>query len=100
MGEMSDFELDKVFDEEENLLKWKLGAISFDEAFNAGIIDELGYGNDIRTFENDVKACKYCGKTGLKWKIEKKDKKYRLFDGEKIHRCEKVKLQNWEKSLM
>lgn len=98
MGEMSDFELDKVFDEEENSLKWKLGAYQFDEAFDAGIIDELGY--EIDLIKNDTKTCKYCGKTGLKWKIEKKDKKYRLFEGEKVHQCRKKELLNWEKSLI
>lgn len=72
MGEMSDFELDKVFDEEENLLKQKLETSSFDEAFDTGMIDELGY--EINSIKNDAKTCKYCGKTRLKWKIEKKIK--------------------------
>jgi len=43
MGEMADFELDEVLDEEDAREDYRSGVMSKDEAFARGIIDELGY---------------------------------------------------------
>lgn len=42
MGEMADYSLEEVDDEEEARLDWLLGSMSFEEALDRGIIDEQG----------------------------------------------------------
>ena len=43
MGEMADFELDEVLDEEDAREDYRAGRMTKEEAFERGIIDELGY---------------------------------------------------------
>ena len=43
MGEMADFTLEDTWDEEEAQLDYHLGNMPEDEAYDRGIIDELGY---------------------------------------------------------
>lgn len=42
MGDMADFALDCAFDDCENLEKYRSGICSIHEAFELGIIDEMG----------------------------------------------------------
>jgi hypothetical protein len=43
MGEMADYTLEEVEDNEEARLDYHLGIIDDQEAYDRGIIDELGY---------------------------------------------------------
>lgn len=43
MGEMADFFLDEVMDMEDLRLDWLHGQMTDEEAYEAGIIDELGH---------------------------------------------------------
>jgi len=42
MGEMADYELENVMDDEDALLDYRTGVMSIEDAFNRGLIDELG----------------------------------------------------------
>lgn len=64
-GDMADFALDQVMDMEELRLDYRLGHMSDIEAYDNGIIDELGY--EVGT-GSPTKNCKHCGQTGLVWK--------------------------------
>lgn len=46
---MADFALEEVMDEEEDWLEYVTGSMSEQEAFDRGIIDELGYDNRPQT---------------------------------------------------
>jgi len=43
MGEMADFALEDVYDEEEARTRYKIGEMTIEEAYKRGLIDELGY---------------------------------------------------------
>ena len=43
MGEFADYTLEDVMDEEDDRLDFYTGHINNEEAYNKGIIDELGY---------------------------------------------------------
>ena len=43
MGEMADYELEEVMDNEEAILDFHTGHMDDQEAYDKGIIDELGY---------------------------------------------------------
>ena len=61
------------------------------------IIDNYMYEDDdpewqdeeLGSYTPNKPCCKYCGKTGFKW--VNKDNKWRLYDGDKPHFCEKYK---------
>lgn len=46
MGDMADYFLEQVLEEEELRLRWYRGEITIFEAFDAGIVDELGFEAD------------------------------------------------------
>jgi aspartyl/asparaginyl-tRNA synthetase len=43
MGEMADYTLDEVMDYEDDMLNYLIGKMDNQEAYDKGIIDELGY---------------------------------------------------------
>lgn len=49
MGDMADFALEETEDGEDAYTLWALGEMSYQEAFERGIIDELG--RDLRTVQ-------------------------------------------------
>lgn len=83
-GDMADFALDQVMDEEDLRLDFRLGLLSSQEAYDNGIIDELGFeGGKGSPF----KVCKHCGQTDLVW--GKSNGKWRLchYSSGNVHTC-------------
>jgi dCMP deaminase len=87
MGEMADFELERVCEMEERRLSYRMGEVSDGEAYEEGIIDELGYEIGPYSGHTKLKSCRCCGENNLHW--EEKDNKWRLFDNKGIHNCPK-----------
>jgi hypothetical protein len=91
MGEMADFTLDQVMSEEEERGRYFSGHMYFSEAFDMGIIDELGFTySQSGTFvkpNNPMKRihCRCCGSTDVKWK--QVNGKWLLHEGKEIHKC-------------
>ena len=85
MGEMADFALGEVFDFDEDVQRYRSGQMSDQDAYESGIIDEMGYEPSARTAGGKLKTCKYCGQTGLNWK--KLNGKWRLHKGLLLHHC-------------
>lgn len=69
MGDMADFALDQVMDEEEDRFAYRMGEMSDGEAYDRGIIDELGFSNHPPMFKpaQTLKQCAHCGTNGLHW---------------------------------
>lgn len=88
MGDMADYFLEQVWDEEDARLDYRMGHMSTEEAFERGIIDEFGaeyhHGRNF-TASGGSKTCRCCGTRGLVWGQHKG--KWRLFEGQKIHKC-------------
>lgn len=84
MGEMADWALEQVEHYEDLRLSYRLGQIDQLEAFEHGIIDELGY--EIGP-GSTTKTCRYCHTSGLIWK-QQVDGRWRLatIDGT-VHIC-------------
>lgn len=83
MGEFADYALEEIYDEDEARFDFRRGFITIEEAYQRGIVDDLGYefGHQVIQF----RTCRCCGKTGLRW--GKSGDKWRLFDGPNIHMC-------------
>lgn len=84
MGDMADYFLECVEEEEITRLEYLHGNISDLEAYDMGLVDEWGVlqlpGHQKAT------ACKYCKKKPLYW--EETERGWRLFDLEgKMHSC-------------
>ncbi len=86
MGDMADMALEAVEDSEMARSCWRGGQLSEQEAYDAGIIDELGFEY---CDPPQLKTCKHCGKSDLKW--GKVDAGWRLFDGEVMHQCKQYR---------
>lgn len=82
MGDMADFALGSVYDAEEYRSDYFSGRMDRQEAYERGIIDELGY--EGRPFAT-TKTCRCCGKSGLSWIAYKG--KWRLGENGKLHIC-------------
>ena len=61
-------------------LQYKTGQMSYGEAYELGIIDELGFEESRK-----LKICRCCGKSDLQWGQFKG--KWLLFDGDELHDC-------------
>lgn len=83
MGDMADLELEQVEHYEERRLAYHLGQISDADAFDEGVIDELGY--EYIPSRQNSQTCYCCKQTGLHWKPY--HGKWRLFDNDGIHKC-------------
>ena len=82
MGDMADFALDQVEYYEDRRHAYRIGEISDAEAYEEGILDELGY--EIGSGQRSI-TCYCCQQSGLHW--EKLKGKWRLFDGNSLHNC-------------
>ena len=97
MGDMADYALEQVMDAEEDRFRFCSGGMGEQEAYDLGIIDELGYYNHPPMFaqptaSRSCKSCKYCGKTKLHWVDTNNGGRLANFDGE-IHNCEQHKFE-------
>jgi len=92
MGDMADYFLEEVEDFECRRLDYKSGRISDEEAYDRGIIDEMGYEyipgvstGKAGSLDNQSKTCRSCGTARLHWGKHKG--KWRLFDLHGLHQC-------------
>lgn len=88
MGDAADMAISDVMAMEELREEYHRGKLSDFEAYEAGIIDELGY--EAGAFTGTAtckqnKVCRCCGAKNLHW--EKKGNKWRLHSTTKIHNC-------------
>jgi hypothetical protein len=85
MGDMADMLNEQIWDMEEARIDYRQGRMGDVEAYEMGIIDELGY--EIRSGRTVTlkKTCLHCGMTGLKW--GQVDGKWRLHEGKTQHNC-------------
>lgn len=69
MGDMADYALDQVLDMEDHRSTYWAGEMCDGEAYDAGIIDEMGGYNGPSTYTRGTgnRTCAHCGKTGLHW---------------------------------
>lgn len=65
MGEFADYALEETMNAEDDRLAYRLGDMSQFEAYELGIIDELGYEAGPRM--SVPKRCRHCGATNLHW---------------------------------
>jgi hypothetical protein len=87
MGEFADMALEGVMDHEEARLDFRVGRMGYTQAYDEGIIDELGY--EIGT-EARLKTCRHCRTGGLHW--VKETRGWRLSnDSGTIHTCKGYK---------
>lgn len=84
MGEMADYALEGVMDDEDARLNFRIGKMSHIEAYDRGIIDELG--REPHEIRISPKRCRYCGKRDLVW-VFTNNHGWRLHDGPKAHEC-------------
>jgi len=92
MGDMADFVLNDVLDDEEARARFRSGGMSQISAFDRGIIDELGFEGKGADIKKGRTVCKHCGQGGLLWK--QYYGRWRLFELTRIHTCKKYKKGN------
>lgn len=83
MGDIADMVLEDSETFEEDRYNFRHGIISESEAYELGIVDELGY--EIPSGRKKELVCKFCNKKNLNWK--KQNDKWRMFEGDKLHVC-------------
>ena len=86
MGDMADFALEQIETNVEMRDKHRRGDMSIADAYENGIVDELGKETESVTF----KTCRCCNKGRLTWDIY--NGKWLLFDNGKLHECPVNKL--------
>ena len=83
---MADFALDDVMDEEDLRLEYRMGHMHPQDAYDNGIIDELGYEISYVPTKVRLMACRYCGEKGLHWECA--EGKWRLYTPQgDLHSC-------------
>jgi len=92
MGDMADFVLNDVLDDEEARSRYHSGNMSETSAFDRGIVDELGFEGE-NNKRRRLTTCKYCGQGGLLWK-RTNNGRWRLLELNKVHTCRKYKKGN------
>jgi len=92
MGDMADFFLEHVEDMEEARFEYRSGSMSDFEAYELGIIDEMGFYIGPKYGKDRSRVCRCCNKGGLLW--GKVGDKFRLFENGVIHRCPANPLAN------
>ena len=91
MADMADFALGDVMDAEDDRFAYIMGDMSDGEAYERGIIDEMGGSNHPpilgRSGESATKQCAHCGVGGLQWVSVDHDR-WRLADHDgNLHTC-------------
>ena len=88
MGEMADFALGQVWDEEDLRSDYRRGILSTHEAYEAGIIDELGgeYSPSTNSPVHRSVRCRHCNKADLHWLLTDKGWRTAELSGQ-IHVC-------------
>ena len=84
---MADFALEQCETNEIIRDDYRQGELSTQEAYDNGLIDELGHEIDSVTFV----ICRCCHKSRLTW--GNYNGKWTLFDGDEIHDCPANKLK-------
>ena len=105
---MADYALEEVFEFEEQRDRYHSGHMELDEAYDLGIIDELGWEYIPRetNFKSDfIKIrrplstkvkCKFCKEDGFQWK--QTEYGWRLFNqNDQVHECTKYEYTVKEK---
>lgn len=107
MGDMSEFAIDCACDECEDYDRFESGRYSLEEAYDRGFLNELGeecpgpqgwntlFAREVRGGKSSVRhksqlACRNCGSTNVRWG-QYPSGKWFLFEGDKPHRCTKIK---------
>ena len=85
MGDMADYYLQEVWDEEDARLDYIMGGMTLEEAYERGIVDEFGALHSPIAGSPASKTCRCCGRRGLQW--GQHQGKWRLFEGQKLHNC-------------
>jgi hypothetical protein len=85
MGDMADFCNEQIEEYENHVADWRCGRMPAHEAYEMGIVDELGYGALPSTGQIKTVTCRCCQCSGLTW--GKHQGKWRLFSGTAIHAC-------------
>jgi len=90
MGEMADFYNEQVEEMEFERGNYHMGLMSDVEAYEKGIIDELGYEANAWTgHAPKPKVCRCCGEMDLHWAITPKGKWFLVDRTNKMHECKK-----------
>lgn len=84
MGDMADYALEQIETMELLRLRYRIGELSDAEAYDEGIIDELGFEHHSTASVSKV-TCRHCGKR-LHWKLHAVGWRTTEAD-ESIHRC-------------
>ncbi len=88
MGEMADFSNEYQEETVNQLDRYKSGEMNLDEAYDLGILNEMG----IEINNGDTsKTCRCCNKSGLTW--GQISGKWLLFDNGALHDCLTNKLR-------
>jgi hypothetical protein len=89
MGDMADFALEAVFDDEDARMDYRTGKMTVEEAYERGLVNELGgeIGTEARCI---TRTCRCCGKTGLRW--GNASGRWLLYDEAALHACPVVPL--------
>ena len=100
MGDAADMALDECMNFEDARTDFHTGEMDEAEAFERGIIDELGYEANWSTGRGgfaQTKTCRRCGSPGLVW--DRHQGKWRLFQSgsSRLHECPVNPLKNNEK---
>jgi hypothetical protein len=82
MGDMADYVNELMEQEYIDRDAWRRGELSWEEAYDKGVVDENGaeYGTGLKFI-----TCRCCGTNNLLW--NQVNGKWRLFDGNSIHKC-------------
>ena len=99
MGEMADFALEEVEDFENARLGYRMGDVDATEAFERGIIDDLG--REAIPSTGAPVICKYCGNRDLKWVENAKQSTWRMCCKQtgKPHVCEEYRDQKMKRII-
>ena len=88
MGDGADLAIDQMMTEEEHRLDFHTGNMSITDAYDLGLVDELGYEYWPGWGAKRViqKVCRCCGKGNLHW--NQVDCKWLLHDANGVHQCQ------------
>lgn len=97
MGEFADYAIDEAFVYEDMIWNYEHGNMSYQDAYECGVIDENGAVIDYWYGHSKSVTCRCCGQKGLFW--GRHNGKWRLFFKKKLHECPKVPLPELRKEL-